>query len=68
MQGDPYTDKSGRRYIELSRSGDTMRVCEIVEGWPFPGPPVIFRRQDLTKAPCRYHGGAVINDYETAPL
>jgi hypothetical protein len=68
MQGDVYTDKDGHRYIELSRSGDTIRAAMIRDDWPFPSPPVIFKRKDLTKAPSRYLGGAVIDDDKEALL
>lgn len=37
--GDPWTLPSGHIGVELSRSGEWLRIARLVPGWPWPAPP-----------------------------
>ena len=60
MTGDRWRLPDGRDAIELPGAcGGLMRVAPIVEGWPYPGPPVIAARRLCTLQPSRYLAGQI---------
>lgn len=57
--GDRWHLPDGRDAIELSGSqGGLLRVAPLVDGWPFPAPPLIVMRCQCERMPSRYLRGA----------
>lgn len=57
--GDRWLLPDGRHGIELARIGQQLKVAPIVEGWPWPAPPIVAWRPLCVLQPSRYLAGAV---------
>lgn len=58
--GDRWELPNGQHAIEMpGAAGGLMRVAPIVEGWPWPAPPVVTVRSLCVAQPSRYLHGAV---------
>ena len=63
--GDRWKLPDGREALELDGSlGGMLRVAPIVDGWPFPAPPLVAARRLCERLPSRYLAGQVPKESE----
>lgn len=61
--GDLWTMPGGHKGLEMEGSSpDVLRLSVIVEGWPFPKPPILVARVLCQRAPSRYLHGQVTEE------
>lgn len=67
-QGDVWQVADGRKGIEMRRNDKELLLTIIRDDWPFPDYPIWVKRSECKKQPSRYHGGAVLEEFEESPL
>lgn len=64
--GDAWLTPSGRKAVEMPGSTrDELRLSVIVDGWPYPSPPMMVVRSLCQRLPSRYLQGDTPKDKAT---